>query len=50
MDVVALVKYYEADTEAESAAEKYRKSAKVKTDVFRVKKDSRGWYVEQDIS
>ena len=44
------IAYYKTREEAEKAAEQYRKSAKVKTDVFRIEHDDeKGFYVSQDI-
>ena len=45
------IAYYSTREEAEKAAEGYRKTAKVKTDVFRVEHDpEKGYYVSQDIA
>ena len=50
MDVVSGCTHYATEDEAEREAEKYRKRAKVKTDVFRVKRDEQGFYIEQDMA
>ena len=44
-----VIAYYKTKDEAEEAARKYRLTAKVKTDVFRVKESPEGFYVEQDV-
>ena len=43
------MKYLKTQEEAEKLAQDCRKRQKVKTDVFRVRKNEHGWYVEQDL-
>lgn len=45
-----MIAYFKTREEAEKAAEGWRKTAKVKTDVFRVEWSMQGWYVSQDIA